>query len=142
MIELLYRVVGLSHRGGVVLMVLEEVRIIPPEEIERARMEAELEPETDINEEGEQLQKLNLRPKPEDSMEQVFWAMRNQFPEMAEAFNSAPRMGGGKMMRVAGPSFVSSLTEMHITPEQYVEMGSPPLLSIIKFSMTALSLGT
>lgn len=143
MVELLYRIVNLSARGGVVNMVLQEVRTVSPEEIERARLEAEQDPELDIVDEGEQLQKVDLRPKPKDPMEQVFWAMRNQFPEMAEAFNNAPRMGrergGGRMV---APSFISTLMEMHITPEQYVEMGSPPLMSILKVSMTALATGT
>ena len=140
MIELLYRVVNLSQRGGVVLMILQEVRTVSPEEIERARVEAQ-EPETDINEESEQLQKVEFRQRPKDPMEQIFWAMRNQFPEMMEMFKMSPyrggsaRGGGGGRVLMAVPLSSSYVIEMHISPEQYVEMGSPPLMSILKVSM-------
>ena len=141
MIELLYRVVNLSQRGGVVLMILQEVRTVSPEEIERARLEAEQDPETDIVDEGEQLQKLDLKPRPEDPMEQIFWAMRKQFPEMMDIFKMSPyqggsaRGGGGRRVMMAVPISSSYLIEMHISPEQYVEMGSPPLMSILRVSL-------
>ena len=134
MIELLYRVVNLAQRGGVVLMILQEVRTVPPEEIERTRVEAEQQPETDIVDDGEQLQNIELRPEPNDPMEKMFWAMRNQFPEMVDVFKIPPPREV-RVMRTAGPVLVSALIEMHITPEQYVEMGSPPLMGILRVSM-------
>lgn len=54
-VELSYRVVHLARIGPSVKMVLQEVRTVPPEEIERARLESEQEPETDIVVESEQL---------------------------------------------------------------------------------------
>ena len=56
-VELSYRIVNLSHIGNSVKMVLQEVRLIPKEEIERALQEAELTVETEENV-GEQLQKV------------------------------------------------------------------------------------
>jgi len=131
MIELLYRVVNLSQRGGTVQITLQEVRTIPPEEIKRARLAQE--PETDVDDVGEQLHKVEFNPPPEDPMERMFWGMRRQFPEMAEAFKNTPRMGGEGRLMVAVP--ISNLVEMHISPEQYVEMGSPPLMAVLRFSL-------
>lgn len=139
MIELLYRVVNLSQRGGVVLMILQEVRTVSPEEIERLRKKAE-EPETDIVDEGEQLQKVEFDTPPEHPVEQFFWAMKRQMPEIADIvrmsqFQGGSARGGGRRMMVAVPLPSSYLIEMHISPGQYVEMGSPPLMGILRVSM-------
>ena len=140
MVELLYRVVNLSTRGGVVNMVLQEVRTVPPEEIERARKEAE-EPETDVVDEGQQFQKIESIPAPKNPLEEFFHAMRTHLPEMVEGFRNFPRMGDGGRVLMAVPLPSSYLIEMHISPEQYVEMGSPPLMAVLKVSMTALATG-
>jgi len=134
-VELLYRVEQLVRVGDTVKMSLQEVRTVPPEEITRARLEAEAEPENDVVDEGEQLQKVDLSPKPKTQMEEVFSAMRTQFPEMTEIFKNAPRMGGGRMMSVSGPVPISQVIEVYFSPEQYAELGSPPLLSILKVSL-------
>lgn len=123
----------LSRIRGTVKMVLEEVHLASPEEIERVRLEAEQEPETDVDDAGEQLHKLELSPKPKDDVEQMFWAMRRQFPEMVEAFKSAPFSGGGHV--VSGPVPISQLVELYLTPKQYADLREPPLLSILKVSL-------
>jgi len=134
-VELLYRVEQLVRVGGTVKMSLQEVHTVPPEEITRARLEAEAEPETDIVDAGEQLAKIeSAPPPPEDPIERMFWGMRKQFPEMADAFKNAPRMGGGRMI-VSGPVPISQVIEVYFSPEQYAELGSPPLLSILKVSL-------
>ncbi|GAH87467.1 unnamed protein product [marine sediment metagenome] len=135
-VELFYRVIHLARIGPSVKMVLEEVRTVPPEEIERARREAEQTPETDVVDEGAQLQKVDLAPKPKTQMEEVFSAMRTQIPEFAEVFksmsNSGPSRKGVTMRAV--PIFQHM--EAYFTPEQYKEMGSPPLLSKIRITMS------
>ncbi len=142
MIELLYRVVNLSQRGGVVLMVLEEVRTVPPEEITRARLEAEKDPENDIVDEGKQFGKVDLDPPPKDPVEKMLWAAKRQIPGLEEAFKDAfkgsPMGPGGRMMVVRGPSPVQliNIVEIHVTTEQYVELGSPPLLSTIQLTLS------
>jgi hypothetical protein len=122
-------------------MVLEEVRLIPPEELERARAEAEKQPEIDVVEEQTQLLKVDLHPKPKNPMEEVFSAIRTQFPEFAEMMKSVPS-ASGRVMRVRGPVPISPMIEVYFTPEQYVELGSPGLLSIVKVSMTVLASDT
>lgn len=119
-------------------MILEEVRLVPPEEIERARLEAEQPPETDVDDAGEQLQKVEFVPEPKDPTERFIWALRRQFPEIAEGLKSAQFVGG----RVMGPVPVSQMIEVVFTSEQYAELGCPPLLSILKVSMRALSTGS
>lgn len=137
-VELSYRIVNLSRRGSHVLMVLEELRTVPPEEITRARKEAEAESETDVVDEGEQLAKIKSGPPPpEDPMRRMIWAWKQEFPGLVEAFKTAPPPmgGGGRMMRAVPISF-SHLMEMLVTTEQYVELGSPPLLAVIQIALS------
>ena len=132
-VELLYRIVQLTQIGGTVKMVLEEVRLVPHEEIERARLEAEQMPEIDVDDAGAQLQKLDLIPEPKNPVEEVFRAMRTQFPEMVEVLKSPPYPSRGIVVR--GPAPTSNLIEIYFSPEQYLKLGSPPLLSILKVSL-------
>ena len=138
-VELSYRIVNLSRRGSAVLMILKEIRTVPPEEIERTRREAEEEPETDVVDAGEQFKKIDPIPAPKTQMEEVFSAMRTQFPEMVEIFKMSPPPGGGggRIMRVMGSSPLPSypVIEMLITAEQYAVLGSPPLLASIKIAL-------
>ena len=134
-VELLYRIVNLVQIGNTVKIVLQEVRLIPKEEIERAQQEAKLKEkaEEDV---GEQLQKVIPLPKePTDPTERLFWAMRRQFPEMVEALEHVPHSPKMKILSAMGPAPVSRLIDVYFTPEQYVELGSPLLLSILKVSM-------
>lgn len=134
-VEISYRVINIARVGPSVKMVLEEVRTVPPEELKRA--EAEAEPEIDVVDEGKLFQNLNVRPKPKTQMEEVFSAMRTQLPELMEVFKNNPSFpgghGGGRILR---PVPLSLDMEMLITPEQYAEMGSPPLLSTIRVTMS------
>ena len=132
-VELLYRVEQLVRVGDTVKMSLQEVRTVPPEEITRARLEAEAEPENDMVDEGEQFQKVDLSPKPKTPMGEFFRAMIDEIPELADAFKRAPRRGGGGRVMMAVP--ISQMIEVYFTPEQYAELGSPPLLSILKVSL-------
>jgi len=94
-VELLYRIVQLTQMGGGVKMVLQEVHLVPPEEIERARLEAEQGHEIDVVDAGEQLAKIEIvPPEPKDPMERMFWAMRKQWPEIVEGLKSAQVSGG------------------------------------------------
>ena len=64
--------------------------------------------------------------------------MRQQFPEMVDALKNVPRSPDHLMMKVMsamGPTPVNRLIEVYFTPEQYVELGSPPLLAVLKVSM-------
>lgn len=140
-LELSYRVIHLSRLGASVKMVLEEVRLIPLEEIERARLEADKEPEIDVVDEGEQFQKVDLHPKPTNPMEEMFSALRTQFPELAEMMKSGPP-SPMKVMSARRPVPVTPVMEVYFTPEQYVALGSPGLLSIVKVSMTPLASST
>lgn len=134
-VELLYRVVHLSQVGPSVRLILQEVRTVPPEEIERASLESPPELETDVVAEGGLLKKIDFAPKPKTQMEEMFSAMRTQFPELTEIFGpSFPgKRGGGVMMRAVP---ISQQIEVFFTPEQYRELGSPPLLSTIRIAMS------
>lgn len=140
-LELSYRIIHLARLGASVKMVLEEVRLIPPEELERARAEANKEPEIDIVEEQTQLQKVDLHPKPTNPMEEMFSAMRTQMPEAFEALKGGPP-SPMRIMSARGPIPVTPMMEVYFTHEQYVEMGCPGLLSIVKVSMTVLTANT
>ncbi len=132
-VEISYRVINLDSVGPFVKMNLEAIRTVPPEEIERARREAEHEPEIDVVDEDKLYQKLNVRPKPKTQMEEVFSALRTQFPEFAEMLKSGamfPAVPGGVVPMRVVPLF--NQTAVLLTPEQYAEMGSPPLLSTIR----------
>lgn len=136
-VELSYRVVHLARIGPSVKMILEEVRTVPPEEIERARLESEQEPETDIVVESEQFQKVDLSPPPEDPMRRMIWAWKQEFPEIEEIFKGGSfpgAKGGGLTLRSPVP--ISNQIEVLFTPEQYRELGSPPLLSTIQIALT------
>ena len=128
-VELLYRIVQLTCLCDTVKMVLEEARLISPEEIERARLEAENE--TDVTDVGDQLQKVDFIPKPKNQIEEMFSAMRSQMPEMIEAFKGSAQGHGGQV----GPRPISRVLEMYLTCEQYEDLGSPSLLSVLKLSM-------
>ena len=136
-VEISYRVIHLAELGPSVRMVLKEVRTVPPEEIERARREAEKEPELDIVKEGKLYQNLDVRsPEPKDPIRHMFWAMKQEFPDMANAFKNIPSFPGapgGRRAMVAVP--ISPQIEVLFTPEQYRELGNPPLLSILKVSL-------
>lgn len=135
-VELSYRVVHLSQAGPFLRMVLEELKTVPPEEIERARLAAEQEPGTDAVDAGKQFGKIDPIPAPKTQMEEVFSAMRTQFPELMEVFKLSPppRRGAGRVL-MAVPLPSSQTIEMYITHEQYAELGSPPLLSTLKLSL-------
>ena len=121
-------------------MVLEEVTTVPPEEIERARLEAEGETEVDVDVIGEQLQKVEFDPSPNNPYIGFLRAIKKEFPEMMGGMKSLqyPVKSGGtaRMMPLT-----YNMMEAYLTPEQYYELGSPSLLTIIKINMRTLAKG-
>ena len=130
-VELSYRIVQLTRVNDAVKMALEEVRLISPEEIKRAYLEAENE--TDVTDVGDQLQKVDFIPKPKTPTEEMFSAMRSQIPEMIEAFKSRTPDHSGEV--VFGPVSISQIIELYLTCEQYEDLGTPSLLSVLKLSI-------
>lgn len=126
-VEISYRVVNLDRVGPFVKMNLEAVRTVSSEE---------KEPELDKVDEGKLYQNLDVRPKPKTQMEEVFSAIRTQMPELMEMVKSGPSFPGAPSgVIVRGPVSLFNQTAIFLTPEQYREMGSPPLLSTIQITM-------
>lgn len=134
-VELSYRVIHLAWAGGSVRMVLEAVKTVPPEEIESARLESEGATEVDIDDAGEQLQKVEFDPEPEHSFTSFLRAIKKEFPGMMGEVRGSPYPGtsGGSARMMPVPHY--QLIDAYLTPEQYDELGSPPLLSIVKINM-------
>ncbi len=140
-VELSYRVIHLAQVGGSVKMVLEEVRTVPPEEIERARQEADREPETDVVDAGNQLGKVEFDPDPVNPYIGFLRAIKKEFPEMMRGMSVSQNPGtSGESARMM-PIPTYKMIEAYLTHEQYDELGSPPLLSIIKINMCSLAKG-
>ena len=134
-VELLYRIgiVQLTRIMGFVKMVLEPVRRVSPEEVERVRLESELESETDVEFAAEQIQKMSP-PEPKNEMEGLFFAMQKYFPGIFEAASVVPPSRGHSVSG-SSPVRVSQVVEMWFTIEQYSNLGEPPLLGILKLSI-------
>jgi len=137
-VELSYRVIHLARVGGSVRMVLEEVITVPPEEIERARLEVT---EIDVDDAGEQLQKVEFDPRSPNSFTSLLRAIKKEFPEMMGGMSVSqnPGKSGGSARMMPLPTY--KMIEAYLTPEQYDELGSPSLLSIIKINMCTLAKG-
>ena len=134
--EMRYSIVGLRQEADSVLLILREIRPLPsPEEIERARQEAEMEENLDpVVTEG-QLKKVDFTPKPRTQEEKLFAAMKTQVPELFEGLKSigmmppnGPSFGqrGMSQIRVLRPPI-----EIWVSNEQYRELGSPAIFQVI-----------
>ena len=128
--ELKYVIVGLEQEGGGVKMTLREAFELPsPEALERLRLAAE-EPEHDV-EEATQLQKII--PEPQTAAEEMVAAIKRQAPEMFAYLINPPPL---KSLNVAyGPTMIRRNIEIHLSYEEYLELGVPSLLAEVKLTL-------
>ena len=140
MVNLKYSIVGLRQEADSVLLTLEKYREPPSlEEIERARLEAEMEPETDLALEEKLLKKLDLRPEPDSDegkmVRKIFNAWKREVPgifEMMTSFNDAPRMVAPLTPRMM---LIRSPLEIWITNQEYMDLGSPSIFQVIEITL-------
>lgn len=140
MLKIKYIISKLEDKATHIIMTLIEYREIPKEEIERARIEAELERPVDIVGEGEQLQKVELAPKPETFEEKIIVAMKKQAPEVFETLKTpVPSHIKPPTIILQSKAFKPTEINLYLTREQYAQLGSPPLLSLINMTLRMAS---
>ena len=139
MVNLKYSIVGLKQEADSVLLTLEKYRDPPSlDEIERARLEAEQETETDLALEERLLEKLDFRPEPnsdEDKMvRKIVNAWKREMPELFEEMKSfnAPRMFAPLTPRMM---LIRSPLEIWITNKEYMDLGSPSIFQVIEITL-------
>lgn len=136
-LSLRYVVSGLVDFPTHVKMVLRECREVPSEELERARVEADLEEEPPLAVAEEQLGKVEFTPEPRTQEEKIIAAFKTQAPEIFESLKDAipapPRRHSTGMMSAI--AYKPTDIELFLSREQYFRLGSPSLLSIIKLGL-------
>ena len=140
-IQAKYSIVGLRQEADSVLLTLREYRPPPsPEEIERARLEAELEEEPEPIETEGQLKKVDFKPLPKSEEEaftrRIIKAWRDEMPRMFEeldrpppSFNRARGNSVPQMMVVRTP------LELWVSNEHYRELGCPSIFQVITLTL-------
>lgn len=134
-----YQVTALKQVYNMVAVSLRPYTPLPPpEEIERLRAEAELEPQPPTDEERAAVEKL-LGPastdRDEATLQRIFQLYRREMPELFEALKGF-KAPGGKLV-AAGPSLEPISQELNLTTKQYLELGSPPLFAVLTLSVEA-----
>ena len=134
-VSLKFQVTALKQVYNMVEMHLYPYNPIPPEEIERARVEAELEEKPTLTEEEEAVKKI-MRPLSSDPNEamiqKIVQVYRKELPEFFEARREPPK---GMLMAAVGPTSTPISQDLYVTIDQYYELGSPPLLSILTLNV-------
>lgn len=136
--ERIYSITAMSYHQGQIVLTLTEVRIIPPEEIERARMEADLRKEDTVDT-GEQLQKVDFEPPPtsdtgrvvKEVTDEYLKIMKRELPGLFET----PRGGSARGGTLIPATLLPRPVEILITPEGYEELGNPPLLTKLRMTL-------
>ena len=140
-VRIRYSIVGLRQEADSVLLTLREYSPPPsPEEIERARLEAELEEEPEPIETKGQLKKVDFKPHPKSEEEaftrKIIKAWKAEMPRMFEeldrpppSFNRARGPSVGQMMVIRTP------LELWVSNEQYRELGCPAIFQVITLTL-------
>jgi len=123
-----------QEAGGVKMTLREPSRLPPPEEIERLRREALKQPQTEIVDESEQLQKIERQP--ETFEEKMIVAIKKQAPEVFSSL-TGPKPPSPIMHIAYGPTPIYREIELLLSYEQYRELGRPPLMANITLSLKA-----
>ena len=114
-----YIVQALESRPLQVIMFLAKRRELPPEFVLPA---------------GEPF--VEISPAPKTDAERVISeqidALKKFAPGLAQSLTGYPAPGG----MAVGPAPIDTGLIVHLTPEEYVQMGSPPVLSVINLTIT------
>ena len=119
-----------------------EVQLYPynpppsPEEIERARAKAELDESQPPTPDEEEAVKRILGPslssdRDEAMMQKLIRVYRRELPELFDTYNKPPE----RKFQVAKITLASISQTLFLTVDQYRELGSPPLLSILTLNV-------
>jgi hypothetical protein len=119
-----------------------EVQLYPynpppsPEEIERAIAEAKLDESQPPTPDEEAIAKRILGPslssdRDEAMLQKLIRVYRRELPELFETYNKPP--GGKFQVAKMTPSSISQT--LFLTIDQYRELGSPPLFSILTLNV-------
>lgn len=79
---------------------------------------------------------VDISPAPKTDTERVISeqidAMKKFAPGLAQSLAGYPPSGG----MAIGPAPIDTGLVVHLTPEEYVKLGSPPVLSIVNLTIT------
>ena len=134
-VEVKYIITALLLKTSHVLLTLEPLSDLPsPEEIERARIESELEVDNKSDDFVEKvLEKIDFRDKPKNEAEKIMRevsdAMRKEIPEMFNEQYKPKTTFVAQYMTIVPPM------ELFISKEQYRDLGSPSLLQVITLTI-------
>lgn len=131
-VDLFYTVSSLIDESDYIKMGLEEYVEIPREEIERARQDSELEKPVELT----QLKKVDFTPEPESPEERIIAAMKKQMPEVFEDLGiTVSSLSRPPRMVLQAIKMKPREIEVYLTHGQYITLGSPTLLSLIKLTL-------